>query len=516
MTALETGPAPQSVAALPPRTSLYGDDVIFMYPPLEPATYAQYGCTMLAWGGAAKGETARWLAENGIHGTGSLWCLTAGPENLHKNADLRDAVARDIEGKPIPVWWLFDVTYEGTPTWFGCTNHHAFRAHVRQRVAEEMAGNAPGLHVDDHLGTAHPVAFLGGCFCDHCMAEFRTWLMHHGTAENLATACARDWDDFDYRSLVRQYATTDAQYQLEKESIPLYDQFLDCQLQLAAENVRQLGALASEIVKRPITLSANTCLPESPHIVVTPHLTHLVGEVNHHAERGTAELLDAVHAYRMAQTIGKPLAGTAKGQDWAWVKVHGAVNLVKIWIALGYCAGQRLMAPHRQWCYTMEKGTHWYDGPAAEFAPLYRFVRAHTHLFRDTTTLGPLVPPGNVPRRFDTSAQRAALHQALAVGDPRPLQSGSAWVFPRRKADGGLVIHVLNLDYKADTDSIAPQPNLSVHVSTDIAANLPSTATLFSYDAPPTIVPVRHAPGESIILLPELRLWTVISTGPSA
>jgi hypothetical protein len=55
--------------------------------------------------------------------------------------------------------------------------------------------------------------------------------------------------------------------------------------------------------------------------------------------------------------------------------------LVRGWIALSYAAGQRLMAPHHQWCYTPEKGTHWYDGPAERFAPMYRFVREHSDLF---------------------------------------------------------------------------------------------------------------------------------------
>ena len=243
------------------RTGLRGDDVVFMYAAANPATYTAYGCTFLAWGGAASGEAVRRLTELGVHCTGSLWCLTAGAEHLHKNADLRDAVVRDIEGKPVAVWWLFDSTFEGTLTWFGCTNHPAFRAFVRQRVAEEMRGGAPGLHVDDHLGTAHAVAFLGGCFCHYCIAAFRDWIAIHGTAKTMTLAGVTTWDDFDYRLLVRRHAADDANYIAQIESIPLRTEFLDFQLQRAAENVQQLGALAAEIVEHPITLSANTALP---------------------------------------------------------------------------------------------------------------------------------------------------------------------------------------------------------------------------------------------------------------
>jgi hypothetical protein len=41
------------------------------------------------------------------------------------------------------------------------------------------------------------------------------------------------------------------------------------------------------------------------------------------------------------------------------------------------------MAPNRQWCYTPQKGTHWYEGPKEKFAPLYQFVRQNAFLFDD-------------------------------------------------------------------------------------------------------------------------------------
>ena len=518
MTLMETAPPRRSAApvAQPHRSTLYGDDVVFMYPAADPATYLDYGCTFLAWGGGAKGEAVRHLTSIGVHATGSMWCLTAGARTVHENPDLHDAVARDIEGKPIAVWWLFDCTFEGTPTYFGCTNHPAYRAFVRQMVAEQMRGDAPGLHVDDHLGTAHTVAYLGGCFCDTCMTDFRSWLRQHGTVESLMAAGVNHWDGFDYRTLVRQHAAADADYQANRETIPLHPEFLDFQLQAAAENVRQLGALAAEIVKRPITLSANTCLPELPHTVVTPHLTHMVGEVNHHAIKGTAELLDAVHAYRMAEAIGKPLAATAKGQDWAHLKASGQDNLAKVWIALGYCMGQRLMAPHHQWCYTQNLGTHWYDPDSSELAPMYRFVRAHSQLFRDTTTLGPLTVPADLPAQLNTFAGRAAFEQALEAGHPQPLQSGPAWIFPRRASDGGLIIHVLNLAYSSETDLMEPQRDLPISLPAELTKNLAAQATLHTYDAPDETAPVQATPGQPLLHVPLLRGWTVISIATTA
>ena len=497
------------------RASLEGDDVVFMYPAADPAVYGEYGCTFLAWGGAATGAAVRQLAAMGVRPTGSMWCLTAGAARLHADADLRDAVVRDVAGNPVRVWWLFDHVHEGTPAWFGCTNHPAFRAHVRQRVAEEMRGGASGLHVDDHLGTAHAVAFLGGCFCDHCMAAFGDWLARHGTPAMLAEAGVADWAGFDYRALVRTVAADDPAYRAAGDRVPLRAAFLDCQLQRAAENVRQLGALAAEIAGRPVTLSANTALPELPHLTVTPHLTHLVGEVPHQAERGTDGLHEAVHAYRMAEAIGKPLAATARGQDWAFIRARGATNLVKTWIALGHASGHRLMAPHRQWCFTTELGSHWYAGPAAAYAPLYQFVRRHPDLFRRTTTLGPTAPPAGVPRTFDTAADRAAVERLLAASDSLPLQVGRVWVFPRRAADGSLLVHLLNLDYSADDDTTTPKADLTVTLP-DYGAAAASAATVYAYDAEAVAAGQFRSAGTVTLTVPELRLWAVVALRPLA
>ena len=328
----------------------------------------------------------------------------------------------------------------------------------------------------------------------------------------LVEAEVADWERFDFRAFVRRFAQTDAEYRARKESISLYREFLDCQLQLAAENVRQLGALAREIVNRPITLSANTCLPELPHLVVTEHLTHLVGEVDHRAVHGTSELLHALLAYRMAEALGKPLAATAKGQDWAYVKEFGATHLVKIWIALGFCMGQRLMAPHRQWCYTNEKGSHWYDGPTDAFAPLYLFVRTHPELFRDTRTIGPLAVPANIDPQLDTNSGRVAFAQMLAAGDPQPLRCGNAWLFPRRSASGALIVHVLNLAYSSGGDTIEMQ-KVNVVVPIDFEMNTADKATVYAFDAPVSIVEMRRIEDEILFTLSELRVWSVVKFG---
>jgi len=490
--------------------SLRGDDVVFMYAP-DVAALKAYGATFVAWGGAHTAQRVREMREIGVHSTGSMWCLTAGAKALHESAELREAVVRDIAGAPIIVPWLFDHTHEGTPSWWGCTNHPVFRQHMRERVRQVMSGGADGLHVDDHLGSAAPTAFAGGCFCDHCMAEFRRWLIANSTPELLAAAGVSSFENFDYRQLVRRHAGTREEYLKAVARIPLHNEFVDCQLALAAENVRSLGQLAAEVAGHPVTLSANTCLPNLNHIVVTKYLTHLVGEVDHGARSGTKNLMNVVRAYRMAEALGRPMAATASGWDWAYVKEHRCENLVRLWIALSYACGQRLMVPHRMWCFTREKGTHWYDGPVEAYAPLYRFVRASGALFRDTRTVGPLAVPDNLPRKLDRLADRRAFAAALDQTRPQPLAAGErVWVMPRQRSDGALVVHVLNLDYDGDGDRIAPARNVCVRLPAGLSTFRTGTAIVHSFDAGPVKVPLTATDAGLELTLPELRLWAIV------
>jgi hypothetical protein len=98
--------------------------------------------------------------------------------------------------------------------------------------------------------------------------------------------------------------------------------------------------------------------------------------------------------------VGRPVASTASGQDWAYVAEHKLPGLVRTWIALSYAMGHHFMAPHRQWCYTEEKGTHWYTGRAEEYAYMYQFVRRSARLFDRYEAVAPVaVVYDNAARR---------------------------------------------------------------------------------------------------------------------
>jgi len=489
------GPRPQLPAppAVEPAVFKHSD-VIFMYA-ADDAAYKAYGATFVAWGGANTGPEVKRHRDLGIRCTGSMWCLTAGAKNLHDSAELREAVARDIEGRPVEVPWLFDHTYQGQKTWFGCTNHPAFREHCRREVRRVMAGGADGLHVDDHLGVAQAATAFGGGLCDCCIAAFREWLKTNAAPGELAAAGAADLATFDYRDLVRRHAATRAEYLKVRGRIPLKDHFDRFHLAAAADFVAELGRVAAEAAGHPVLLSANAWVGDKRHTVVAPHLTHVVCETPFSAGRGAADVARALAAFDAARALGKPLAVTGGGGDWAFVKANQAEDLVRFWIALAYAHGQWFMAPHpkRQWCFTKELGTHWYEAPADAYAPMYQFIRKNAEWFDGFDAADGL--KAEIVNR-EPPAGNAAAGPVLTV---------------RRKGPAGpVVIHVVNRDYDASARRMRPGRGVRLRLPVPLPAGMAGRTRLLAYDAEPLAAQVRTEGGAAQITVPELRIWTLV------
>lgn len=460
-------------------------DVVFMYASNE-AAYKAYGATFVAWGGANSKERVQMHHDLGIRCTGSMWCLTAGARTLYENAELREAVARDIEGNPIEVSWLFDHTHRDMKTYFGCTNHPAFREHSRQQVRRAMSGGADGLHIDDHLGVAQAATASGGGLCDYCIAGFREYLKKHATPEQLAKAGVRILDDFDYRDVIRKFAKTRGEYMKVQGTIPLMDLFRQYHLEAAAGFVRELHKVGEEAAGHPILLSANACLPEKRHAVVVTYLTHVVCEAHFNARQGTAKPDDAIAAFEMARSLGKPIAVTAYGWDWSHIKAKNAVELVRFWIALTYANGQWFMVPHpqRQWCFNNELGTHWYQAPIEAFAPVYQFIRKNAQWFDG----------------FDPIDTAEVNTQANVLSTAR-----------RKGQSGPIVLHILNRDYDAEADRMRPAKGVRISFPRKMLDGLSGSARLLSYDADPQDAPIETDGDTASITIPELRLWTLVA-----
>jgi hypothetical protein len=350
-----------------------------------------------------------------------------------------------------------------------------------------MAGGADGLQVDDHLGAAHPAWYLGGCFCDHCMKAFLVYMKKHSLPELLKKAGVRNWNGFDYRDIVRKYARTARQYAKVRNRIPLMAEFLSFHAEAAAANVRGLGELAAEVAGHPVLLSANACLPIEPHECVTKHLTHIICEVGQYLPRKTHAkgMGNAIKAYQLADSLGKPMACTALGHDWSYVKDRNGLELVRFWIAVAYAHGQRFMVPHptRQWCYDEKRGSHWYGAPIKAFAPMYRFIRANAQWFDG----------------FETVKVKGIRKPANVLCTVR-----------RNKQSGATVVHVVNTAYDEKKMRMRPKSNIRIQLPRQLLMKKHDAARVLSFDGSQRQAVVKTSGGKLTVDIGELRLWSLI------
>lgn len=377
-------------------------------------TYEAYGATVLAWGGTPTPESRR--QARGVRTFASVGMVTEFAAYHRRFPDTYEAgLCRDVEGKPVKVPWLTDHQSQGVPYWWCCTQQPQFREFLRGRVVEAVKAGADGIHIDDHLGSAGGL-WLGLCFCDRCVGGFEAFQAGDGAGNGAAAV--------DFRSEVRRWLAAAPGRQVTQH--PLWPRWTVYQCRAAAAFMMELRQLAAATAGRPVPVGANAGLLWPRHLADYRAVDLFSAETDHHA--ASRRLPDApVFAYRLAEAVGRPYAATASGQDWAFIAEQKLPGLVQGWIALGYAAGQRLMAPHRQWCYTEDKGTHWYSGPTEALAPLYRFVRTNAACFDGFEThadLALLLPHGAFvrdPARWIRMAERLSAanisYRVLLAGD---------------------------------------------------------------------------------------------------
>ncbi len=385
----------------PPELTLRRSDVVFMYD--NPAKYEVYGCTVMGWAG---GQNPKRVAE--AHAKGlrlfaiSIGFRTEGRGVMDFTETFLDAACYDLDGKALTVPWLWDHKYRGHPYYWWCTNSPEFRRYLANRLQQVMAAQPDGLHIDDYTGTAGCVTWHGGCFCRHCMAAFRQYLAQEASQETkktLAQLGVTDLAHFDYGQFLRSRGEQADKYIRRRVLLPLAKEFYEFQWKAATEFLADFRRQAERLRGKPIALAVNSHLTSPEQLLIAPHLTYFCCEVDHQAAKGQLPG-HPIYVYKLADGLHRPVASTASGGDWAFMNEHKKEGLVRLWIALSYAMGHHFMAPHRQWAYTKEKGTHWYDGPDEAYGWVYQFVRQKAQLFDSYQALAP------VAVIYDNSARR--------------------------------------------------------------------------------------------------------------
>ena len=383
-------------------------DVVFMYD--NPKLYEAYGCSVLGWAGRADAEHIRRAHEAGVRRfSSSVGFLTEFRSVIDFSDDHLDAACRNFAGEPFIVPWLWDHKHKGKPAYWWCTNSPLYRKYLAGRLEQVIAAKPDGLHIDDYRGASGSITWHpAGGFCRHCLAAFRTYLAENVAKEKLAELGIKDIGTFDYRKFLLARGVKPEEYTRRRGQLPLAAEFYHFHVMAATRFVGDYHKRAQQLAGRPVGLSVNSGMTNPQALAIAPHLSNFCCEVRHDASRCVPPT-HPVYVYKLADGLGRPVAATASGQDWAYIAQHKLYGLVRTWTAMSYAFGHNFMAPHRQWCYTEEKGTHWSDGPAEQYAWPYLFARSQQRLLDGYEALA------RVAVIYDNRANRAGKGKAEPI-----------------------------------------------------------------------------------------------------
>jgi Beta-galactosidase len=477
-----------------PLPVLKHSDVIFMYQ-AGADVYRQYGATVLAWGGKPTEASLAAGREAGVRMFGSVGMVTEFARFIDEFPDYEKAICLDAEGNRLKVPWLWDHQHKGIPAYWFCTNQPIFRTYLRNRVIETVKAGADGVHVDDHLGTAGN-SWLGGCYCDRCMEAFREYLKAGASAEELQRAGVTDLDSLDYRKLVLDWLASHPDQAKNLGARPLAHRFAVFESRAATAFMVELRNLAAETVGRSMPMSANAGVPHLSHLADYHALDFLSCEVDQKA--GERRAYDGVAlAYKVAEALHRPVAATASGWDWAFVKEHNLPGLVRIWIAQAYALGHFFMAPHHQWCYTQEKGTHWYDAQPGDYDWVYRFIRERAALldgYETVAEVGLVVAAAGY--RADAGPVNKAAAELVAEGIPFRVFVGGDDMLPAALSSEELKACRLLIAPQRDKLAAVDQAVLAPHQNVVDALPPAEEAPLRVAGAPDVWAVPRAKPGD--------------------
>jgi hypothetical protein len=350
-----------------------------------------------------------------------------------------DSVCRTLDGQPITVPWLWDHKHKGNPAYWFCTNSPSYREYLKSQAKLALSADMDGLQIDDYAGTAGTHS-QGGCFCRWCMAAFREYLRQNASPEALEKLGIPLLNGFDYGEFLRARGVTTEQFRKESGAyppkLPLAQEFVTFEFSAATAWVAEFRAYAEKLAGHPLAVSVNSPVSGPNSVLVAPVISYFVGEVRHEAA-SRAVASGPIWSYKLADALGRPLAATASGEDWAFIKENHVPGLVRTWIAQAYAFGHQLMAPARQWCYTKEKGTHWYDSAPGDYDYLYRFVREHAELFDgyDGVASVGLLYSNTAFRHWHGQAEKASAQLALRNVPFRLVPAGDDWMTNRLRAE---------------------------------------------------------------------------------
>ena len=273
-----------------------------------------------------------------------------------------------------------------------CSNPDFEKLYVRALQTYTKAG-ATMIQRDEGNGNDNRPNY-GGCFCDHCMDGFRTFLTERVGATELAEGGIEDIKTFDYREALRAAGAPVGDAFSRWDGGALKRHFRAYQHQVSIGFMARTRAALNESADTSVAMSCNNGVRTFDDVM--QQFDWFFGELSrHHATPAnlyrTAAMAGRLNRLQIV-TMPKKGAHSLYGDPKGWER-HTRQT-----IAVSYAVGAICMVP---WDVYMpntfsenreRSETARYFGKPADYADLFGFIRANDallHGYEDAAAIGP-------------------------------------------------------------------------------------------------------------------------------
>ncbi|MEA3365943.1 MAG: hypothetical protein U9Q79_09925, partial [Candidatus Hydrogenedentes bacterium] len=289
----------------------------------------------------------------------------SGPSYIKQGDDpdwFEKVVVKNLEGEPIIAPWKRN----WNRTLWGCVNTPEFERGYLEYLKQYIDAGAQVMQRDEPRANLLAVNW-GGCFCDHCMAGFRTWLAENTTPEQRKAAGIGEIDTFNYRDhLLAQNAPVGDAFG-KWGGGPLKEWFAAFQEDSTLAFHKRMRAAIDAYAGRRAPFSCNNGVRRWGNVELL--FDWAFGELSY----GNATAVRIYNAMRDAREHGRCQVVTMPKSS-KWETTPDLVDRTRCTIAMAYACSGHCMVP---WDTYMPGDTPRYFGTPEQYADLFAFVRAN-------------------------------------------------------------------------------------------------------------------------------------------
>jgi hypothetical protein len=250
---------------------------------------------------------------------------------------------------------------------WGCCNHPDWRASYIAHASAALSAGADSLQMDDPTLNLAATRW-GGCFCDSCIAGFRSYLQEKFSGSELAELGIEEIDRFNYREHLIARGAPSGDALANWDSDPLRKHFIEFQSQSVEAFYADMRKRIDHLAGRRVPMSCNNYGGSWNGIYSL--FDFGIAELNEQTAR-PATMVDQL---RRARELGKAQVFTLVSED---------VALTRKVIGTLYALGSHLIVPWDVYLRSTPEGSDRFYGQPEDFADLFEFVRTNEAAFDD-------------------------------------------------------------------------------------------------------------------------------------